>query len=80
MRQKRRANTPRHCRQARKNLHEPSGSPNNERLSFGCTCPGRTVIRYWPVADRWLIDREGVQESAVRCLCCPPVHAKNLAP
>ena len=21
----------------------------------------RTVIRYWPVADRWLIDREGVQ-------------------
>mmetsp|Transcript_106887 Transcript_106887/g.189964 ORF Transcript_106887/g.189964 Transcript_106887/m.189964 type:complete len:456 (+) Transcript_106887:31-1398(+) len=25
----------------------------------------RTVIRYWPVADRWLIDREGVQESDV---------------
>ncbi|CAE7736568.1 Hagh [Symbiodinium microadriaticum] len=28
--------------------------------------PGtRTVIRYWPVADRWLIDREGVQESDI---------------
>jgi len=26
--------------------------------------PGtRTVIRYWSVADRWLIDREGLQES-----------------
>merc|ERR1719453_2760593 len=26
--------------------------------------PGtRTVIRYWSVADRWLIDRDGLQES-----------------
>lgn len=28
--------------------------------------PGtRTVIRYWSVADRWLIDREGLQESDI---------------
>lgn len=28
--------------------------------------PGtRTVVRYWSVADRWLIDREGLQESDV---------------
>jgi len=28
--------------------------------------PGtQTVIRYWSVADRWLIDREGLQESDV---------------
>eukprot|EP00928_Gymnodinium_smaydae_P009353 TRINITY_DN13490_c0_g1_i1.p1 TRINITY_DN13490_c0_g1~~TRINITY_DN13490_c0_g1_i1.p1 ORF type:complete len:515 (+),score=58.34 TRINITY_DN13490_c0_g1_i1:120-1664(+) len=28
--------------------------------------PGtRTVIRYWSIADRWLIDREGLQESDI---------------